>query len=202
MLDSHIRPLIDPPLNHMARRALDVGLTANHMTLAGFMCGVICFLFLAQQSYGAALAALLLGRLLDGLDGAMARQSQKGATDLGGFLDIVGDFVFYAGFPFFFAVGRPDAALPAAFLIFSFMGTASAFLAYGIVAAKRGLNHERNGKKSFFHLQGLVEGTETIIALTLICLLPANFTTIALMFGALCWITTVGRIRRGMSDFG
>lgn len=186
----------------MAHKVLDAGLTANRVTLAGFMCGVICFLFLAQQSYGAALAALLLGRLLDGLDGAMARQSQKGATDLGGFLDIVGDFIFYAGFPFFFAVGRPEAALPAAFLIFSFMATGSAFLAYGIVAAKRGLNHERNGKKSFFHLQGLAEGTETIVALALICLLPDHFTAIAVIYGMLSFATAAGRVMQGWRDFG
>lgn len=201
MLDSYIRPLIDLPLNRMAREALRAGLSANRVTLAGCLCGMICFLFLALQAYGAALMFLALGRLFDGIDGAMARQSAQGATDLGGFYDTVCDFVFYAGFPFFFAVGAADVSLPAAFLIFSFMGTASSFLAYAVIAAKRGINHERNGKKSFYHLEGMMEGTETIFAFSLICLLPAHFAAIAVVFGILCWITTAGRVMRGVRDF-
>ena len=63
----------------------------------------------------------------DGLDGAVARH--VGVTDLGGYLDIVLDFLIYSGIVFGFAVGRPDQALPAAFLIFSFVGTGTAFLA-------------------------------------------------------------------------
>lgn len=201
MLDAYFRKIIDPPLSRLAQRALVAGLSANRVTVAGCLCGMICFLFLAQQAYAGALLFLALSRLCDGLDGAMARSDGKGATDRGGFIDIVCDFVFYAGFPFFFAVGRPDVALTAAFLIFSFMGTGSAFLAYGVMAAKRGLNHERNGKKSFFHLQGLAEGSETIIAFVLICLLPSHFTAIAVIFGIMCWITAAGRIRQGWRDF-
>ncbi|HEY8190253.1 MAG TPA: CDP-alcohol phosphatidyltransferase family protein [Micavibrio sp.] len=202
MLDSHVRPLIEAPLARMATGARAVGLTANRVTLIGFLCGLICFLFLAQGEYGAALVFMLAGRLLDGVDGAVARQSAKGATDLGGFLDTVCDLIFYAGFPFFFAVGQPGAVMPAAFLVFSFMGTASSFLAYAVIAVKRGINHEEQGKKSYFYLGGLAEGTETMIAFTLICLLPGHFGMIASLFGALCWLTTAGRVMQGVRDFG
>jgi len=201
MLDSFIRPLIDPALAKVARSALSVGLSANRVTLTGCLCGMIAFLFLAQQAYWGALSFVILSRFLDGLDGAMARQSTQGITDLGGFFDTVCDFMFYAGFPFFFAVGRPEEALPAAFLIFSFMGTASSFLAYAVIAAKRGINHERQGKKSFFYLGGLMEGTETIFVFVLICLLPEYFATLAVVFGLLCWLTVVGRVRQAIRDF-
>ena len=84
-----------------------------------------------------ALALLLVNRLADGLDGAVARQTRL--TDLGGFLDIVLDFIVYAGMVFAFALADPAAnALAAAFLLFAFMGTGSSFLAFAIMAAKRG----------------------------------------------------------------
>jgi len=93
-------------------------------------------------------------------------------------------------------------ALPAAFLIFSFMGTGSAFLAYAIFAAKHGINHDRQGKKSFFYVSGIAEGTESNVVLILICLIPGYFAWIAYIFGALCWLTTLGRVLQATQDFG
>ena len=61
------------------------------------------------------LALIVVSRLADGVDGALARLTRP--TDRGAFLDITLDFLFYAGVPFFFAVGRPGAALPAAFVV-------------------------------------------------------------------------------------
>src|SRR5262249_14517713 len=139
-------------------------------------------------------------RLMDGLDGAVARRS--GPTDLGGFLDIVLDFIFYAGFPFFFAVGRPEAALPAAFLAFSFVGTGGSFLAFAAIAARRGLQTEARGRKSLYYLGGLTEGTETIALFVTVCLLPDYFAVLAWAFGGLCWLTTAVRIASGVSAFG
>ncbi|MCB1835193.1 MAG: CDP-alcohol phosphatidyltransferase family protein, partial [Geminicoccaceae bacterium] len=76
-----------------------------------------------------------------------------GVTDLGGFLDITLDFIFYSGFVFAFAVHDPQAnGLAAAFLVFSFIGTGSSFLAFAIMAARRGLATERRGKKSLYYL--------------------------------------------------
>jgi CDP-alcohol phosphatidyltransferase. len=71
--------------------------------------------------YLAALVAIVLNRLLDGLDGALARL--RGLTDAGGFLDIALDFLFYALVPFGFALAAPaDNAIAAAWLLFAFMG--------------------------------------------------------------------------------
>ena len=199
MLDSYLRPLIDPPLNVIARTLVKTGITANMLTAIGFSLSLCAFAALAFQAYAIAILFIVLSRLMDGLDGPVARQSQ--ATDLGGYLDIVSDFIFYSGAVFFFAVGRPETALAAAFLIFSFMGTASSFLAYAIVAAKRGINHERQGKKSFFYAAGIAEGTESIFVLILICLIPSYFSWIACIFGGLCWMTTAGRARLAIRDF-
>ena len=99
------------------------------------------------------------------------------------------------------ALGRPEEAAFAAFLIFSFIGTGASFLAYAIIAAKRGVSTEARGKKSFFHLGGLTEGTETIGCFVAICLFPDLFPWIAGVFGAMCWLTTASRIAQAVSAF-
>lgn len=82
--------------------------------------------FLALGWYGAALAAIVLNRLLDGLDGALARR--RGLSDAGGFLDISLDFLFYALVPFGFIVADPaQNALAGGWLLFAFIGTGSSF---------------------------------------------------------------------------
>jgi len=199
MIDSHIRPFINPPLKIMAHFLVKLGITANGLTAVGFILSLLSFTALAFAQYNFALLFILLNRLTDGLDGAVARVTV--ATDLGGYYDIVSDFVFYAGTIFFFAVGKPEVALSAAFLIFTFMCTGTAFLAHAIVASKHEINHDKQGEKSFFYVSGLAEGSETIIALSLICIIPDYFTFIAYIYGIICLITTIGRVFQAKIDF-
>jgi phosphatidylglycerophosphate synthase len=199
MLDAAMRRLVDPPLDRLARRVAALGVSANAITLVGFAVGLAAVPLLATESYAGALVAIGLNRLADGLDGAVARR--QAPSDLGGYLDIVGDFIFYAAVPFGFALARPENALPAAFLILSFVGTGSSFLAYAIMAAKRGLADAAPSRRSLYYLGGLTEGTETIIAFALFCLLPGAFSILAYIFGALCWITTVSRVIAAWRSF-
>jgi phosphatidylglycerophosphate synthase len=193
VLDARLRRLIDPPLDRLSAPLVARGISANAVTVAGFALGLGAAAAIAGRAYLLGLALLLLNRLCDGLDGAVARR--RGLTDLGGFLDIVLDFLIYSAVPFAFALADPAANAPAAaFLIFSFMGTGSSFLAYAIMAAKRGVSTELRGRKSLYYLGGLTEGTETILAFVLACLWPALFPWIALIFGLLCWLTTATRI--------
>jgi phosphatidylglycerophosphate synthase len=191
MLDRAARRLVDPALELIAGRAARLHLTADEVTVLGFGVGLAAIAAIAAQLYLLGLALLLLNRLADGVDGCLARRN--GPTDLGGYLDIVLDFIVYAGLAFAFAVAQPENALAAAFLIFSFMGTGSSFLAFAIFAAKRGLD-ERQGLKGFYYLGGITEGTETILLFVFVCLAPGYFAGAAYVFGALCWLTTAGRI--------
>ena len=105
MLDRHLHPRIKPLL-HQCVRVLDKpGITPDGLTLVGFAIGVLALPFLALGWYLAALVVILLNRLLDGLDGALARR--RGLTDAGGFLDISLDFLFYALVPFGFILAAP-----------------------------------------------------------------------------------------------
>lgn len=191
MFDAALRPLIDPPLARLAGRFIAAGFSANAVTLSGFAIGLLAIPALAAEWYWLALLLILLNRLADGIDGAIARR--LGATDLGGYLDILCDFIFYAAVPLGFALARPENGAAAAFLIFSFVGTGSSFLAYAAIAAKRGLESPRQGQKTIYYLGGLTEGTETIICFALFCLMPGSFAVLAVLFGALCWITTLFR---------
>jgi phosphatidylglycerophosphate synthase len=200
MLDARMRRLLDPLLDRIGGYLTRLGWHANTITVAGFTLGVGAWIALAFQQYSAALGLIAANRVADGLDGAVARH--RGTTDLGGYLDIVLDFLFYSGVPFFFAVGNPPAALPAAFLIFSFIGTGSSFLAFAILAAKRGLTTQLRGRKSIYYLGGLAEGSETIALFVFICLLPEWFGVLAWSFGGLCWLTTASRILAAVETFG
>jgi len=192
MLDRAARRLIDPVLDQLADAACERRLTPDQITIAGFVCGLASMAAIALQSYELGLLLLLVNRLADGVDGALARRT--GATDLGAYLDIVLDFIIYSGAVFAFALAQPDHATAAAFLIFSFMGTGSSFLAFAIFAAKRKLDGQAAGNKSFYYLGGITEGTETILLFVVVLLFPSWFAAAAYFYGALCWLTTIGRI--------
>ena len=201
MLDARFRRWIERPLDRLGAGLARLGVSANAVTLVGFGFGVLAIAALALRLDLLALALLALNRTADGLDGAVARRG-AGLTDFGGYLDIVCDFLIYAGVIFGFAVGRPEHALPAAFLIFSFVGTGTTFLAYAIFAAKRGVETTLRGHKSLYYIGGLTEGTETIVVLAAICLFPDAFLWLAYSFGAACWLTTGARAVGAYQTFG
>jgi hypothetical protein len=97
-----------------------------------------------------------------------------------------------------FALADPARnSLAAAFLIFSFVGTGSSFLAYAIMAERRSLTDQRLPNKGFYYLGGLAEGTETIIFFMIICLFPDLFPVLAWIFGVICLLATAARIIYG-----
>lgn len=200
MLDKAVQTAIRPLLVRAARVLCRAGISADALTWTGFALGLGAAVAIATGLFLTGLALLLLSRLMDGLDGAVARATQP--TDRGGFLDITLDFVFYASIPLAFAVADPGAnALAAAVLLASFIGTGSSFLAFAIVAEKRQLQSLAFPDKSFYFLGGLTEATETIAAFVAMCLWPQWFAPIAYGFSALCAVTTALRIGWGYAAF-
>jgi len=200
MFDAAARRLIDPPLNWLGARLAAISVSANTVTIVGFLVGLSALPLLAYGRYDLALIAILANRFSDGLDGAVARAN--GPTDFGGYLDIVCDFVFYATVVFGFAVGAPDHAVPAAFLVVSFMGTGTTFLAFAAVASKHKMTTASRGTKSLYYIGGLTEGTETIAFFVAMCLWPQAFPILAWVFGGLCWLTTASRVAMAYRAFG
>lgn len=201
MFDRALNDRLQRPLQALARWLAGRGVRADHLTWAGFAVGLLAVPLIASGHPRWALLAMALNRLADGLDGTLARLTTP--TDRGAFLDITLDFLFYACIPLAFALANPAAnGLAAAVLLFTFMGTASSFLAFAVLAARRGLTSTAYPRKGFYYLGGLTEATETLAVFTLMCLVPTWFVPLALGFAALCALTTVTRVVAGWQAFG
>ncbi|WDA41589.1 CDP-alcohol phosphatidyltransferase family protein [Erythrobacter sp. BLCC-B19] len=199
MLDARLRPLIDPPLNRAGAALARAGVTANALTFTGLALGLTGAGAIALGHIGWGLALIIANRLLDGLDGAVARA--RGPSDLGGYFDIVADFAFYVAVPLGFGILNPANTLPALVLVASFVLTGVSFLAFAVIAAKRGASTEAHGRKSFFYSTGLAEGAETIAVFIAMCLWPASFGWIAYAYAGLCVLTVFQRSAMAARDF-
>ncbi|MFK8080473.1 MAG: CDP-alcohol phosphatidyltransferase family protein [Granulosicoccus sp.] len=196
MLDKYLVPRIKPLLRRGATTLQRTGVSANQVTIAGFVLGMLCIPSMAAGQALLAFAFLVANRIADGLDGELARLNSP--SDAGSFLDITLDFIFYATFPLGFALYDPaQNALPAAFLIASFVGTGASFLAFSAHAEKRAIKSQDFAYKSLYYLDGLAEGTETIIIFAMMCLLPSEFVILAWVFASICLATTVNRVYCG-----
>ena len=193
MLDRYATALIKPAVSAISKQVSRAGITANQLTLAGFLIGIVASILIASGAYITGAIGILFSRLCDALDGAVARQHTP--TDRGGFLDIALDFIFYASIPLAFAIADPARnALAAATLLAAFVGTASSFLAFAVIAAKRGMTSTAYPDKSFYFLGGLAEATETLATFAAMCVWPQHFALLAYAFSVACAITIATRL--------
>jgi phosphatidylglycerophosphate synthase len=196
MIDARILPLQHKLLHPIALQLVRIGVRADQVSIAGFLVGVGALPLLATQHYLWALAFILSNRLLDGLDGQVARITRS--TDRGAFLDITLDFMFYALIPLGFAFADSTAnALAAAVLLAAFIGTGSSFLAFSLMAEKRGLQAKNFPSKGIYYLGGLTEGAETIALFVAFCLWPDSFSSLAYFFAFACALTILSRWLQG-----
>lgn len=189
MFDAPLRKLIDPALNRTAAAIARSGISANAITLAGAALVVPLFYALLLQQWQVALGLIVANRLLDGLDGAVARI--RGPSFWGGYLDSLCDYLFYVAVPVGFAFAAPANELSALLLLASFTLTAVSFLALAAILAGRDLGH---GAKAFSYSTGLMEGGETIAFFLAMCLFPALFPQLGLVFAGLCLLTVIQRL--------
>ena len=173
------------------------GITADQLTVVGFLVGLLAVPLLAFEMWYGALVAIALNRILDGLDGALARYANQ-SSSAGGFLDITLDFLFYAAIPLGFILANPEQnAIAGSLLLATFIGTGSSFLAFAIAAEKFKLEKPQFKYKSFYYLNGLTEGTETIALFIAFCIWPQHFAVMASIFAIACGITIFTRIHGG-----
>ena len=191
MFDARLRPLIDPPLNAAGHAVARMGIGADQVTLTALVIGLGGAAAIAGRHFALALVLVLAGRLLDGLDGAVARATRK--TDFGGYLDIVCDFAFYVAVPVGFGLAEPANLPYALVLVACFTVTGISFLAFALLAAKRGMETSAHGEKSFFYNTGIAEGGETIGFFIAMCLWPSVFPMLASIFALMCLVTIIQR---------
>ena len=196
MIDAKLLPLQRRLLRPIALGLVTFGVRADQVTITGFLLGFVALPLLVSQQYTWALVFILLNRVLDGIDGEVARLTI--ATDRGAFLDIALDFVFYALIPLGFALANvTENALAAAVLLAAFVGTGSSFLAFSLMAQKRKLHAQKFPSKGLYYIGGLTEGAETIAVFVAFCLWPDLFTPLAYGFAFACGLTTLSRWLQG-----
>lgn len=200
MLDKTLQKALTPALQAVARQLVRVGVHADSLSWLGFALGLLAATAIALRAYDVGLALLLVSRLLDGLDGAVARLTQP--TFRGAFLDITLDFIFYGAIVLGFAFSDVQAnALAAAVLLAAFIGTGSSFLAFAVMASQAGVTDTAPLRKGFHYLGGLTEATETLTAFVAMCWWPQHFAAIAYGFSVLCLLTIAVRIHAGYVHF-
>jgi len=192
MLDQKFNLILKPILTKIAKILIKTGYSSNQITLFGFILGIFCFIFLSFGMIYIALSFFILNRIFDGIDGTMARHTKP--TDLGGFYDIISDFLIYALLPFGFILFNNDNFLSMSLLLTSFIGTSSTFLTAAWIVEKNKIQISQLSKKSFYYSEGLIEGTETIFLFILMFIFYDVASIIAWIFAALCFITVVLRI--------
>lgn len=190
MLDPLVRSALAPRLDVVAGRLERAGVGAAGLTAAGFAVGAAACVAAGFAVWWAAAVLFLLNRALDGLDGPLARRT--GATERGGFLDIVSDFAVYGGFVLGVAVAEPDARLACVALLLTYYVSGTAFLAWSSLAERRAL--AAADERSLRFVGGLAEATETTVAYLLICAVPGAAEEIAWTFAGVVAITAVQRV--------
>ncbi len=202
MLDTRARRLYGPIADRVAATLAAAAVPPLALTAAAFAAGVGACLAILAHAWTTALALWLANRVLDGLDGPVARR--RGATDLGGFLDIVSDFAIYAGFVVALAIAVPDARIACVILLSAYYVSGTAFLALSALLERHapepghGADAAAADGRSLRFVGGLAEGTETVIAYSLFCLLPAHTAVIAWAFAAMVAVTAAQRIVLGV----
>lgn len=197
MFDAPARRLLAPVLDRGGAILADAGVPASAVTATGFAAGVGACVAVAERSWHLGLMLWLINRLLDGLDGPVARR--HGASERGGFLDIVADFAIYAGFVLAIAVAVPGARLACLALLVAYYLSGTAFLALSSLLERQRNNpdpprrYRYSDGRSLRFVGGLAEGTETILAYTAFCLFPDHAALIAWVFTAMVAITAVQR---------
>jgi phosphatidylglycerophosphate synthase len=165
------------------------------VSLLALAAGGAAALLAAERNYAWALAGWLLNRVLDGLDGALAR-AQGRASDLGGYLDILCDFAVYALVPIGLVAGSPTPAgwHALAWLLASFYLNAASWMYLAAVLERRNLRQPGSGSLTSITMPaGLVAGTETIVFYGLFLLFPAQLVPLFFLMAALVVVSVTQR---------
>jgi phosphatidylglycerophosphate synthase len=149
-----------------------------------------------QQLYGLGLGLWLLNRILDGLDGTIARLHNK-QSDLGGYLDIVLDTLVYAAIPLGLALGVNTIAgyMSLALLFGSFYINGASWMYMAALMEKRQHGASEQGEMTTITMPGgLIEGAETIGFYILFLLFPGAMVPLFLLMALLVLVTAVQRL--------
>lgn len=195
MIDRRLRVakdlVVEPVAARMAGRVPPMLLT-----LLAFLAGVGGGVAAGFGLRWTAVAVWLAGRVFDGLDGAVARRSGH-QSDLGGYLDMLGDTIGYAAVPIGVAVSQDDTTvwIACAVLLAAFYVNTMSWTFLAAIAEKRGSGAIEQGERTTIHMPaGLIEGAETIVFFTLMLAVPGRATELFVAMAVLVAVTIGQRV--------
>ena len=195
MIDMVLRPIKERLLAPVAR-AIGPRVPPLAVTLAGCVVGLGSAVLVARAAYGAGLVCWLANRLLDGLDGTLAR-TQGAQSDFGGYVDIVLDFVVYAAIPIAFVVAAPTVAtsLAALSLLACFYVNAASWMYLAAILERRDAGARARDELTTVSMpEGLVGGTETVLLYVTFFLWPERVVLLFSIMSTLVLATVCQRI--------
>lgn len=193
MFDSSLRQVKDqigtPIALHFGR------VSPNMVTLVAFVVGLGSAWLAANGLYLWAVAFWAANRLLDGLDGLLARIHDQ-QSDFGGYLDIVVDFVVYAAVPIGLVLGAPsyENYLALVFMLASFYINSASWIYLAAILEKRNAQGEGTTMTSIMMPSGLIGAAETIVAYFAFLFFPSWMGVLFLVFGLLVLFTSFQRM--------
>jgi phosphatidylglycerophosphate synthase len=181
MQDAFLRRQKDRLMTPMAGQAF-AAIHPNLISIVAMLIGLCSAAAILAQLYWIGLGLWALNRIMDGLDGVVARVHQK-QSDFGGYLDLFLDFIIYLAVPLAFLAAMPTTAnlWAGLFLLTSYVLNSISWTTLAALLEK----HKRQTVNRLTSMEmptGLIEGAETILFYTLFYLLPGY---IAILFTAM-----------------
>lgn len=201
MFDDRLRSIKDIPLRPLVRLAAGARVSPTAVTVVGLIAGLAAAVTAAASHWTPATVLWIVNRLLDGLDGALARATGSG-SDAGGYMDILADFVVYAAIPLGIAAGASQAAVwpAAAVLLATCYVNAASWMYLAAILEKRGRYESR--RTAVAMPRGFVEGAETIVAYTIALLLPRYAAIVFWLLAVLVLLTATRRAAWWLRETG
>lgn len=174
MFDHLLRQLKDRLLAPIALW-LGPAISPNAVSLLAFGVGLLCAMAVQRGANGVAFGLWIANRILDGLDGSMARAHDR-QSDFGGYLDIMLDFLVYAAVPVGMMLGSPSRELLIAgmWLLAAFFVNTASWMYLAAILERRAAGAESTGELTTITMPpGIVAGTETVLFYSVFLLVPA-----------------------------
>lgn len=195
-------PMVDKALRVPKRKLLEPlakrlsGVSPTTLTVLGLGAGLLCAAAALFGQSGLALLFWLVNRLLDGLDGELARVFES-QTDLGGYFDIMADLVVYAAVPIglSYGYGGPGVVLALVVLLSTYYVNAGSWMYLSALLEKRSQGAAAQGEATSVTMpSGLVEGAETVVFYSLFLLFPQALILLFWTMSALVAVTLAQRL--------
>ncbi|MEA3336297.1 MAG: CDP-alcohol phosphatidyltransferase family protein [Chloroflexota bacterium] len=194
MLDDKLRAYKDQLLRPFV--GLMGHISPNTITVMAMVVGLAAAGLAAGQMYLWALFLWLVSRILDGMDGLVARLRNQ-QSDFGGYLDMVTDSVVYAAVPIGLFLGNPtlELGISLAFLLGSFYVNLASWMYLSAILEKRNLGANTRGELTTVTMPaGLVGGAETILFYCAFFIWPGALLWLFLAMAALVVLGTLQRV--------